>query len=1316
MAHLKVGINTTGQYGVVNEVAFGASEPFRLEWRIKATSVDGTILFGNKGNSAGALSMDSGDNAKIILNSTNFNISGLSFTYNNLNDNIFILERYANDDTELFINGESASLVNFPDAFDFNFFFLRDSTNSNRASFEFYYLKIDIDGTPVHNFDTSVATTLDNHITDTISANNVQLVGFSADGSHWDGATVEAHRAGTGDGTAALALTTSGVVDLASNINFLAETTWTISARVRKLGNNNNAISILGRRGSYGAGIRIGKDFLSIVMGNNQHVTFVTPVDLDSGSLLDFTVVRTATNEHTLNLRGFAPVVSTTDASGFANSYFDSMAWFGDGRKEDYDLHYLTIDTPTQNIAFLANNSGGSGSALPEESGVHDGTLDANFPTDGSQWIGTFNAANNVPTANAGTNVSIIEGNQFQLDGSASADSDGSIASYAWTQTAGTTTALSDTSIVNPTGTRSVTGTGETLTYSLVVTDNEGENSTANTVDVVVAAAEAEEQAPVVITNGNQSNISPAATVTLDGSDSIDEDGTISSYQWSQVSGVTVSLTNANTATATYTAPDLDSVSTLVFQLVITDNDGNTATSQVTHTVNSNAQLDLGTAPLADSISFDYIGSFYGNGLPFGGGNICISEDGNSFFTEQGSSFKQYLLPNNLNLETGYPNAKEATFIQESGAIFDTARIALGITERFRVTGMSHKGGKLIVNYVDWYDNSYTPQTTFVFRDTTDLANSAIDGPFGMVDEARQAGVIVNIPPNLQEFFGGDLLSSTPNESIDGRFDFGPSARAINSSEFIEESRTAENYVQLTGEAYIRHNGNTVDGEWTGFYDREDYADAIDSNSTALRNSAYNNIPVEKNDGTFTDSNYWNGNSKLISTFVIPGTKTLCVVAAMSGSTAEPYYTNAAVLPSNVPSGIGYKIKNWYYDESTNEYKQRTQDSAGGTRWIEDDTYHRFYLFDLSDLKEVKDGTRNPWEVQPYSVQDFKSPLTTARGDVAIPLHFLPARGHFDTNTNLLYLAYGAQGGTGEYDQSPNFSVFNINNLGDYSRITNGSYTPPTNTVPTLTITTDKTTYEAGETITFTATGSDADSDALTYLWSSGETSQAITVTAPTGSSSSTVTRSCVVNDGTIDSSSSSETVNVNAEVVEPDPTISVTVTGSLTVLFGGVLPTFAATSSDGETVTTVNNAVNNIAGTYVVTFNAPSAVEVTRTITVEEEVAVVPVVTIGGVTSAVKAASATLTSTITDEDSELTYTYVWRVISGGAVASGSTEESTFTFTAGTELGGIMTIGLIVNDGTDNSLEALFAISITEDFSINTSWANTVNKSRIWFN
>src|SRR5215467_6507558 len=47
---------------------------------------------------------------------------------------------------------------------------------------------------------------------------------------------------------------------------------------------------------------------------------------------------------------------------------------------------------------------------------------------------------NILPTANAGSNQTVISGAAVTLDGSASSDSDGTIASYAWTQTSGTPT------------------------------------------------------------------------------------------------------------------------------------------------------------------------------------------------------------------------------------------------------------------------------------------------------------------------------------------------------------------------------------------------------------------------------------------------------------------------------------------------------------------------------------------------------------------------------------------------------------------------------------------------------------------------------------------------------------------------------------------------------------------------------------------------------------------------------------------------------------------------------------------------------------
>ncbi|MEO6185171.1 MAG: PKD domain-containing protein [Steroidobacteraceae bacterium] len=95
-------------------------------------------------------------------------------------------------------------------------------------------------------------------------------------------------------------------------------------------------------------------------------------------------------------------------------------------------------------------------------------------------------AANIAPTADAGANQVVTAGTVVTLNGTASVDSDGTIAGYAWTQTSGPTVTLTNASTAQPSFTAPQVSTPASLTFSLVVTDNRGATSSAATAGVAV--------------------------------------------------------------------------------------------------------------------------------------------------------------------------------------------------------------------------------------------------------------------------------------------------------------------------------------------------------------------------------------------------------------------------------------------------------------------------------------------------------------------------------------------------------------------------------------------------------------------------------------------------------------------------------------------------------------------------------------------------------------------------------------------------------------------------------------------------------------
>jgi hypothetical protein len=200
---------------------------------------------------------------------------------------------------------------------------------------------------------------------------------------------------------------------------------------------------------------------------------------------------------------------------------------------------------------------------------------------------GGNNNNNNPPTANAGPDQTVHEHDLVTLDGSRSTDSDGgTIASYTWKQTAGPSVELNTDRPAQPTFIVPQVSQDTTLTFSLVVTDNNGASSAPDTVNILVKNRPA--NIPPKAKAGPDQTVNEGTTVTLDGSASTDRDGSIEYYQWTQTAGPLVALNEIDEGVApqkaTFTAPNVGTngaTTTLTFRLTVFDSDGATGRDTV---------------------------------------------------------------------------------------------------------------------------------------------------------------------------------------------------------------------------------------------------------------------------------------------------------------------------------------------------------------------------------------------------------------------------------------------------------------------------------------------------------------------------------------------------------------------------------------------------------------------------------------------------------------------------------------------------------------------------------------------------------------
>lgn len=121
--------------------------------------------------------------------------------------------------------------------------------------------------------------------------------------------------------------------------------------------------------------------------------------------------------------------------------------------------------------------------------------------------------------------------------------------------------------------------------------------------------------------------VEAGTVVTLDATESTDPNGDDLSYSWEQIGGPSVNLSNASTATPTFTPPRVANGTTLAFRVTVTDATGRTDTDRVNVTVRSrmrdgavdtddddlpdDRERQLGTDPLAVDTDGDGLGDGY---------------------------------------------------------------------------------------------------------------------------------------------------------------------------------------------------------------------------------------------------------------------------------------------------------------------------------------------------------------------------------------------------------------------------------------------------------------------------------------------------------------------------------------------------------------------------------------------------------------------------------------------------------------------------------------------------------------------------------
>ncbi len=343
---------------------------------------------------------------------------------------------------------------------------------------------------------------------------------------------------------------------------------------------------------------------------------------------------------------------------------------------------------------------------------------------------------NTAPSVSAGADQTVMASSIVNLSGIAT-DSDGSIATFSWTQTAGDSVNLSDENTASASFQMPANPSVTQFSFMLTVTDNDGASASDSIIIIL-------HQAPNVEAGENQTVLG-SSVVNLTGSGSANN-GSIVSFNWEQLSGETVALSNADSAIASFTAPD--NAGQLEFTLTVVDSLGAESQDNVFINVASTENSIVGKVTF-DLVPFNTVtnGLDYENTVVSPARGIvveAIDADGNQLESTVTDSDGNFLLNANPGIQMRI--RVSAQLLQTEGANWDVK-----VTDNTNGNALYVTQGELFVGSENGSERNFHLASGW---DGTAYSETRAAGPFAILDaiydtvqKFAAVDTSVNFPP-----------------------------------------------------------------------------------------------------------------------------------------------------------------------------------------------------------------------------------------------------------------------------------------------------------------------------------------------------------------------------------------------------------------------------------------------------------------------------------------------------------------------------------------------------------------------------------------